>query len=55
MYRALVNFLDLDLNGNLGERDIGTIVTAEEFFHENFIFVVVNYRGWQRTGNEFDL
>jgi hypothetical protein len=25
MYRALVNFFDFDLNGNLGERDVGTV------------------------------
>jgi hypothetical protein len=40
MYRALVNFLDLDLNGNLGEWDVGTIVTVEEFFHENLVFLL---------------
>jgi hypothetical protein len=40
MYRALVNFFDLDLNGNLGERDVGITFVAEEILHENLILLL---------------
>jgi hypothetical protein len=40
MYRTLVNFFDLDLNGNLGERDVGITVRAEEILHENLILLL---------------